>query len=156
MTRLLRGAKAAVCCGRLGALLPAATASRLPHVVLLSAAGSGGGGGLAGLFASPEQTTLADASRQSQLQASGLPYTILQVASLADAPGGGSSLGLSSGGASPQGKVSREDAAKALAEAAERDAQAGSLLLQLSSLGAGEPPEDWQAAFEALLPVPSA
>lgn len=156
MTRLLRGAKAAVCCGRLGALLPAAAASRLPHVVLLSAAGGGSGGGLAGLFASQEQMALADASREQQLQASGLSFTILQVAGLADAPGGASSLGLSSSSASPRGKVSREDAAKALAEAAERDAAAGSLRLQLSSLGAGEPPADWQAAFDEQLPVPSA
>ncbi|KAL4451758.1 hypothetical protein ABPG75_007420 [Micractinium tetrahymenae] len=155
--RLLRGAQAAVCCGRLGALLPAAAAARLPHVVLLSTAGSSGGGaGLAGLFASPEHTALADASREQQLRASGLPHTIVQVAGLADAPGGASSLALSSSSASPQGKVSREDAAKALAEAAERDAAAGSLVLQLSSLGAGAPPADWQAEFGELLSVPSA
>ncbi len=56
----------------------------------------------------------------------------------------------------PQGQVSREDAAKALAEAAERDAAVGSLVLQLSSAGAGEPPEDWQAAFAELMQVSSA
>lgn len=49
-----------------------------------------------------------------------------------------------------QGEVSREDAARALAEAAERDPAAGSLVLQLAAAGAGQPPEDWQAAFAQL------
>ena len=52
--------------------------------------------------------------------------------------------------------MGREDAARALAEAAERDAAAGSLVMQLCSGGAGEPPEDWQAAFSELLRVRSA
>lgn len=149
--RLLRGAKAAVCCGRLGALLPAAAAARTPHVVLLSAAGGGArGGGLAALFASAEQKELADAAREQQLRASGLPHTIVQVGALAGVPGGESRLALTAGGAPPQGEVSREDAAKALAEAAERDPAAGSLVLQLASAGAGEPPEDWQAVLQQL------
>jgi hypothetical protein len=49
-----------------------------------------------------------------------------------------------------RGEVSREDTAKALAEAAERDPAAGSLVLQLAAAGAGQPPEDWQAAFAEL------
>jgi hypothetical protein len=53
-------------------------------------------------------------------------------------------------GQQPRGQVSQEDAAKLLAEAAERDAAAGSLVMQLSSSGAGEPPEDWQAALSEL------
>lgn len=71
---------------------------------------------------------------------------------LAGVPGGGSSLALTAGGA-PQGNVAREDAAVALAEAAERDAAAGSLTLQLRAAGQGDPPEDWQAAFADLLAV---
>ena len=58
---------------------------------------------------------------------------------------------LCAAGAQPQGQVSREDAAKTLAEAAERDAAEGSLVVQLSSAGTGQPPEDWQAAFADLL-----
>lgn len=148
--RLLRGAKAAVCCGRLGALLPAAAAARVPHVVLLSAAGSEALGGLAALFASAEQKELADAGREQQLRASGLAHTILQVGALAGVPGGESQLALTAGGVPPKGEVSREDAAKALAEAAERDPASGSLVMQLASAGAGEPPEDWQAVLQQL------
>ncbi|PSC69478.1 DNA excision repair ERCC-2 [Micractinium conductrix] len=148
--RLLRGAKAAVCCSKLGALLPAAAAARVPHVVLLTA--SPAGGGLGSLFAGAEQQALGDASREAALRASGLPHTIVQVGTLAGVPGGGSSLALTAGGA-PQGNVAREDAAVALAEAAERDAAAGSLTLQLRAAGQGDPPEDWQAAFADLLAV---
>ena len=153
--RLLRGAKAAVCCGRLGALLPAAAATRLPHVVLLSTAGSSTGGGGFALFASAEQQALGDASREAALRSSGLPHTILQVGGLAGQPGGESALALTAGepGRAPAGQVSREDAAKALAEAAERDAASGSLVVQLSSGGPGEPPADWQAAYGELLKV---
>lgn len=151
LQRLLRGAKAAVCCGRLGALLPAAAATRLPHVVLLSTAGSGSGqGGLAALFASAEQQALADASREQQLRSSGLAHTIVQVGRLTGVPGGESQLALTAGRAPPQGEVSREDAARALAEAAECIAAAGPLVLQLSSVGAGEPPADWQAVLQQL------
>lgn len=75
--RLLRGAKAAVCCSKLGALLPAAAAARVPHVVLLTA--SPAGGGLGSLFAGAEQQALGDASREAALRASGLPHTIVQV-----------------------------------------------------------------------------
>lgn len=150
--KLLRGAKAAVCCSRLGALLPAAAATRLPHVVLLTSAAQKSGG-LAGLFGGAEQATLSDAAREQQLRASGLPHTIVQVPSLKGVPGGTSSLALTANGKQPQGQVSREDAAKALAEAAERDVEAGSLVLQISSAGAGAPPDDWQAAFADLLGV---
>ena len=62
VARLLRGAKAAVCCGKLGALLPAAAATRLPHAVLLSSAGAPQQG--FALFASSEQQALADPARE--------------------------------------------------------------------------------------------
>jgi uncharacterized protein YbjT (DUF2867 family) len=92
VTKLLRGAKAAVCCGRLGALLPAAAATKLPHVVLLSTAGAAQRG--FSLFASQEQQALADPAREQQLRGSGLAHTIVQVGSLAGVPGGASSLAL--------------------------------------------------------------
>lgn len=95
VARLLRGAKAAVCCGKLGALLPAAAATRLPHAVLLSSAGAPQQG--FALFASSEQQALADPAREQQLRASGLPFTIVQVGSLAGVPGGTSSLALTGG-----------------------------------------------------------
>ncbi|KAI3437792.1 hypothetical protein D9Q98_000239 [Chlorella vulgaris] len=147
VTRLLRGAKAAVCCAGLGTLLPAAAAAKLPHIVLLSSAGPPKQG--FSLFASSEQQALADPAREQQLRSSGLAHTIVQVGGLAGVPGGTSSLSLTAG-QQPRGQVSQEDAAKLLAEAAERDAAAGSLVMQLSSSGAGEPPEDWQAALSEL------
>ena len=198
---LLRGAKAAVCCGKLGALLPAAAATKLPHLVLLAGVGAGPapGGPFGSLFASGEQQALGDGSREAQLRASGVPHTIVQVGRLTDVPGGASSLAITgvcvccrfqcvrlsgsclcssmissiayhlntdptarrplfaAGGTALQGwVVGREDAARALAEAAQRDAAAGSLVVQLCSGGVGEPPEDWQAAFSELLRVRSA
>jgi hypothetical protein len=92
LKRLLKGAQAAVVCGPLGALLPAAAATKLPHIVLLSSAGAPQQG--FSLFASAEQRALSDAQREAAVKQSGLSYTVVRVASLAGVPGGASRLAL--------------------------------------------------------------
>ena len=158
LLRTLRGAKAAVACGPLGKLLPAAAAARLPRLVLLSSVGAVGPSGFAALpfsAAAREAAVLGDASREAEVAgAASLRHTIVQVAVLTDSPGASSELRLTAGGKAG-GAISREDAARVLAEAAEWEGNP-SFVLQAAAGVPGEPPTDWSAVFDALQPVPAA
>lgn len=152
----LRGAMAAIVCGPLTTdLLAASAATRLPHLVLLSTVGAPRPPGplLPFSAAAAETATLGDMSREERLKAAApsLRHTIVQVGALSNCPGGMSRLQLGSGGR-PGGKISREDAARVLAEAASWQGGA-SLVLQVAAAGPGASPVDWPAAFDSLLPT---
>jgi hypothetical protein len=152
LRRALRGVRALVLCGRLApGVLEAAAAAGVPHLVLLSAVGAPPRGGFA-LFGGGEMTALQDAGREAAVARSGIPFTIVRVAALTDAPGGASELRLEGGAAAaPSGEVSREDAAAVVARAAGRDASGGrSVTCSLRGAGPGAPPQDWDALFAGL------
>ncbi|PNW86750.1 hypothetical protein CHLRE_02g095133v5 [Chlamydomonas reinhardtii] len=98
--KALRGSKALVLLGRLPggpALLEAARAARVAHVVLLTAApgatAGGGGFSLGGLLGGGEAARdlkgLGDAAAAEAVRRCGIPYTLVQVAGLTDAGRGG-------------------------------------------------------------------
>ena len=148
LRRAMRGVLAVVLCGRVTpAVVAAAAAAGVPHLVLLSAVGAPQRGGFA-FFGGGEMATLGDASREAQVVSSGIKYTIVRVGALTDAEGGAAALQLE-GGQGPGGTVSREDAALVLAQAATRDA-AGSVACRLGAGGVGAPPADWAAVFAGL------
>ena len=112
-------------------------------------------GGLAALFQSREDAQLQDTSREAEVQASGIPYTIIKAGDIADMPGGSSNLKLTklessssgngSGGAAAA--ISREDLASALAGCVsyvEPSSAAAGLVLVVSQVGPGRPPADWR------------
>jgi hypothetical protein len=150
LRRELARATALVLCGRApAAALEAAAAARVPHVVLLSAVGAPPPPGLRlWPFGGGELAALRDEAREAAVRASGLPYTIVRVAELSDAPGGGGAPALRAGGAG--GAVAREDAAEVVARAALRDAARGSLVCAVGPPGEGGD-VDWAAAFDSLV-----
>jgi hypothetical protein len=150
LRRELTRATALVLCGRAPAVaLEAAAAARVPHVVLLSAVGAPPPPGLRlWPFGGGELAALRDEAREAAVRAAGLPYTIVRVAELSDAPGGGGAPALRAGGAG--GAVAREDAAEVVARAALRDAARGSLVCAVGPPGEGGD-VDWPAAFDSLV-----
>jgi uncharacterized protein YbjT (DUF2867 family) len=151
LKKALRGAKAVVCCGRLGsALLPAAAAAGVPHVVLLSVATPARRGFL-GIGGSDEGAA-CDPSREEQVRGSGIPYTIVQAGSLTSNAGAGRGAVVTSGQL-PSGSVGREGVASIVALAALRNPSTGggaAVVVQVSSSNTGQEPEDWEEVARGL------
>ncbi|KAK9836354.1 hypothetical protein WJX81_008219 [Elliptochloris bilobata] len=119
MAAALRGVRTIICTGRLGALLPAAAAAGVEHIVLLTAAGDGGGGPLGSLLGG-EEAVLRDAGRERAVAQSGVPHTLVRTGALRSVPAGSEGPRLLQGPLPADlaaGAVSREDAAAVLAGA---------------------------------------
>jgi hypothetical protein len=119
-------------------------------------------GGLAALFQSREDAQLQDASREAEVQASGIPYTLLKTGDIADVPGGSSNLKLArlesssvgtGNGTAGAAAISREDLAAALAGCityVETSSAAAGLLLSVAQVGPGRPPAGWKEVINDL------
>lgn len=150
LARALRGVRAVVCCGRLGALLPAAKAAGVQHLVLLSTVGAPRRG--LALFGGGEQAALADAEREQQALRCGVPCTVVRVGGLADVPGGvaGIAVAAGSGSSGAAGEISREDAACVLARAAAAEPAGPAVVVTACNVPAGGA-ADWEAALDSAL-----
>jgi uncharacterized protein YbjT (DUF2867 family) len=153
--RACRGVKAVVLCGEVSpSVLSLAVESGVSHVVLLSAVGAPPRGGFSLFGAGAEMALLENAKREELVKRSGMACTIIRIGKLIDTEGGVSELKIQAGEGSPEGTISREDAALVVAQAAERDAT-GMLILTVAAVGAGQPPEDWQKVFKELCAQPA-
>ncbi|KAF8070859.1 hypothetical protein HT031_000940 [Scenedesmus sp. PABB004] len=166
--RALRGVRAVVALGRLGALLPAAEAAGVERVVLLSTAGMPQPGGLAALFQDAADAGLKDPAREAACLRSAIPHVVVKAGPIRDVPGGASSIavapappagaGGAPGGAAGGGGggITREDLASAVVAAATAlpglDGRRGAgLVFSVSEAGPGAPPASYDALLEGLL-----
>jgi len=148
----LAGVRTLVVPGRTGGCLQAAAAAGVQHVVLLSAAGASAQGfdplralGLG------EQGALADASREEEARTCGVPYTVVRVGGVRDAPAGASQVAVMPDKA-PGKSVSREGLAQVLAECARLAPGEGWALTVEEAGQAG--PEPWRDALRRMAPAP--
>ncbi|KAK9815015.1 hypothetical protein WJX73_004905 [Symbiochloris irregularis] len=118
LQRAMADAKAVICPGKLGAVLPAALAQKVPHIVLLTSAGQGPlkGGFFGALLRGQEQATLADPAREAAVRQSGIPCSIVGAGAVESSPGQLSSLDFKQVDGS-SGSIAREDLAAVLAQA---------------------------------------
>jgi len=145
----LKGVRTLVVTGKLGSGgASAARRAGAEHVVLLSSVGLESGGLSLGFLTGSEDAVLKDARREALVAAAGLPYTVVRVGAVQDVPGGDSTIRLIPDG-TPQGKISREDVAEVLSQAAAKQPAAG-LSLTVDSQP-GEATTSWVESLEALV-----
>ncbi|MEW5302567.1 MAG: hypothetical protein WDW36_005337 [Sanguina aurantia] len=147
LVKVLRGVKCLICLGRLGKLLPAAKKAGVQHVLLLSSAGSPPPSGfLAGFFKS-ELAGLEEVSREEQLIASGIPYSIIRVAALdTSSRGGTQAVSFIKGavGTAASGTIPRQDLAQLVMKTAMAPPPpACGRTFLVSSAGPGALPKDY-------------
>ncbi|KAK9815437.1 hypothetical protein WJX72_003655 [[Myrmecia] bisecta] len=143
----LRGVRAAICPGKVGALVAAATRRKLGHLVLLSSTGALQPAGFSiGNFINAEQAVLRDPQREQAVQQSGVPYTIVRAGRIRNTPGGNVQLQFTQDDATVQGDISREDLAKVVTGALQKPPRSG-LAFQVVGAGPGRPPSDWSDVF---------
>ncbi|KAL0037538.1 hypothetical protein WJX77_001459 [Trebouxia sp. C0004] len=122
----LRGVRAVICPGKLGALLTVAATQGVAHIVLLSSSGI----------------------NQSQVQQSGIPFTIVRAGKIQNQPGSNMQLNISQDDQT-SGVISREDVARVLAGVLQAPPEHG-LVFQVTASGPGQPPEDWVSTLSQL------
>lgn len=144
---LLTQAYVVLCCGKIGAVADELARCKVPHVLLLSLAG--GQAGFAFPFAGGEVSLLKDPLREERIIKSGVPHTIVKTALLDDSPGGMHSLVIQPCAKESVvgGSVSKEDMARVIAAAAQRDIGKGSIVLNVDRGSLGPLP-DFKKVFE--------
>lgn len=111
----LRGVRAVICPGKLGALLSVAALQGVEHIVLLSSSGINQSQGINfGAFFGTEQALLKDPKREVAVQQSGIPFTIVRAGKIQNQPGSNMQLSISQDD-QMSGEISREDVARVLA-----------------------------------------
>lgn len=149
----LKGAKSIVVVGQLGCVAElAASGGEVEHIVLLSSVdvARGGSTGFAKLLGG-EQATIDSVKREQKVVASGIPYTIVRVVNLKDAPLGRPS-GIRTGKEGTlSGTVTRADAAAVLVNALEYPPKTG----RIFEVAAGDMglDGDWERIFESIQDV---
>lgn len=155
LARALRNVNAVVCCSKITPQIVSTLRSAgVPHLVVLSMVGAPPQG--FSLFGNGEAKLLAEPSREQAASSSGVSTTIIRVGPLLDVPGGQSELRIAGGNEAVGGSVSREDAARMLAEAAffNRKGAAGVVVCGVGGVGPGQPPEDYAALMSKLMASP--
>ncbi|KAL3130761.1 hypothetical protein ABBQ38_000106 [Trebouxia sp. C0009 RCD-2024] len=156
VSRALRGVRAVICPGKLGAVLCTAAIQQLEHIVLLSSAGINQPQALnLGSLFRTEQGVLRDPKREQVIKESGIPYTIVRAGKIKNLPGASMNLEISQHDQQASGDISREDVARVLAGALQAPPTHG-LIFQVSASGPGRPPDDWVSTLSQLNATPSA
>lgn len=151
LQRHLADVQAVICIGRLGAIVPAAKAQRVPHLVLLASAGAASQGLLGSMFMGQEDRVLADQQRQQLVLSSSVPSTVVRIGTLTSMPSRQSQLSFSQEPAKAERlSIAREDAATVLAQAALQKPPAGVLDFAVAATQYGQPPDDWKQLFQNL------
>lgn len=149
----LRGARSVVVIGQLGCVAELAVqAGQVEHMVLLSSVGvaNGGSTGFARLMGG-EKATINSIKREQKVVATGIPYTIVRVVELKDAPMG-RPTGIRIGDpGTMSGNVTRADAATVLVKALEHPPRKG----RLFEVAAGDMGSDgqWEELFASIQEV---
>ncbi|CAG9465849.1 unnamed protein product [Pedinophyceae sp. YPF-701] len=140
--RVLRGVRAVIAAGSLGAVPDVAASAGVSQIILISAVPSGGG--FLGLFGGNEiAASIAQPgdAREAQLASCGVPCTTLRAGPVQDAPGM-SQVTISAGNGAGSAAVSADDlAAVAAAVAGMKPKQAGVLELAVSGGGGAPAPQ---------------
>lgn len=145
----LRGVRAVICPGKLGALLSVAALQGVEHIVLLSSSGINQSQGINfGAFFGTEQALLKDPKREVAVQQSGIPFTIVRAGKIQNQPGSNMQLSISQDD-QMSGEISREDVARVLAGVLQAPPEHG-LVFQVTASGPGRPPEDWVSTLSQL------
>lgn len=147
--RAMRGARAVICPGKLGAVLGVAAQQKVEHIVLLSSAEIDQPRGLnLGALFGTEQALLKDPKRELAVQQSGIPFTIVRAGKIKSQPGSMMQLEISQNDQA-SGDISREDVARVLAGALQAPPDHG-LVFQVTASRPGRPPEDWVSVLSQL------
>eukprot|EP00884_Botryococcus_braunii_P017092 jgi/Botrbrau1/4066/Bobra.152_3s0022.1 len=154
LVKALRGVRAVVVTGRLGALLLAAPRSQMEHLVLLSSVGATEGFTLKSLL-DADSRVLKDPAREEAVMSCNVPFTIVRCSEIRDTPGGSTQLRFAQGSAPFSGEISREDLAKVLTGALAKAPDSG-LAFSVTAGGPGGPPKDWTAVLSVLQEAASA
>lgn len=155
-----------VFCGSIDAqILSMVCTCGVPHVVLLSAVGAPSQSGIASLFSASarEMSVLEDSKREKMIRESGIQsFVIVRVSKLTDEQGGVMGISVTDTANLPavddsmtslssrQGSISREDAAKVIAEASllQQSSLSGKrVILQVENNGNAGPPQSWESVF---------